>query len=69
MVVNRVVLRQHPPPELSGDRNQVGQFMNDRRGQMIATSVGATGMGRGCDTAILDDPVSAAIPPGRSSIR
>ena len=33
--------------------------MNDRRGQMIATSVGATAMGRGCDTAILDDPVSA----------
>jgi predicted phage terminase large subunit-like protein len=26
---------------------------------MIATSVGATAMGRGCDTAILDDPVSA----------
>jgi len=26
---------------------------------MIATSVGATTMGRGCDTAILDDPVSA----------
>jgi predicted phage terminase large subunit-like protein len=45
--------------QLAGDRNQVGQFMNDRRGQMIATSVGATAMGRGCDTAILDDPVSA----------
>ena len=26
---------------------------------MIATSVGATAMGRGCDTAILDDPISA----------
>src|SRR5436190_23879368 len=26
---------------------------------MIATSVGATTMGRGCDTAILDGPVSA----------
>jgi len=45
--------------QLAGDRNQVGQFMNDKRGQMIATSVGATAMGRGCDTAILDDPVSA----------
>jgi len=45
--------------QLSSDRNQVGQFMNDRRGQMIATSVGATAMGRGCDTATLDDPVSA----------
>lgn len=45
--------------QMSGDRNQVGQFMNDRGGQMIATSVGATAMGRGCDTAILDDPLSA----------
>lgn len=44
---------------LAGDRNQVGQFMNDQRGQMIATSVGATTMGRGCDVAILDDPLSA----------
>jgi predicted phage terminase large subunit-like protein len=44
---------------LSGDRNQVGQFMNDQRGQMIATSIGATAMGRGCDTGILDDPVNA----------
>jgi hypothetical protein len=44
---------------LSGDRNQVGQFMNDRRGQMIATSVGATAIGRACDTGILDDPVNA----------
>src|SRR5204862_1268379 len=43
----------------SADRNQVGQFMNDQGGQMIATSVGATVMGRGCDTAILDDPLSA----------
>ena len=40
--------------QLAGDRNQVGQFMNDKRGQMIATSVGATAMGRGCDTAILE---------------
>jgi predicted phage terminase large subunit-like protein len=44
---------------LSGDRNQVGQYFNNKRGGMIATSVGATTMGRGCDTAILDDPVSA----------
>ena len=42
--------------QLAGDRNQVAQYANDRRGQMIATSVGATTMGRGCDTAILDDP-------------
>jgi hypothetical protein len=45
--------------QLAGDRNQVGQYANDKRGQMIATSVGATAMGRGCDTAILDDPLSA----------
>ena len=45
--------------QLSGGFNQVGHFMNNRGGQMIATSVGATAMGRGCDTAILDDPVSA----------
>jgi len=44
---------------LSGDRNQVAQFMNDRRGQMIATSIGATTLGRGGDVLILDDPVSA----------
>jgi predicted phage terminase large subunit-like protein len=44
---------------LAGDRNQVSQFMNNKRGLMIATSVGATAMGRGCDTAIIDDPVSA----------
>lgn len=44
---------------MSSDRNQVGQFMNDRGGQMIATSVGAGVQGRGCDTAILDDPLSA----------
>jgi predicted phage terminase large subunit-like protein len=43
---------------LSGDRNQIGQYMNDRRGQMIATSIGGTTQGRGCDIAILDDPVS-----------
>ena len=43
---------------LAGDRNQVAQFMNDRRGQMIATSIGGTTQGRGCDVAIVDDPVS-----------
>ena len=45
---------------LEGGRNQAAQFMNDKRGQMIATSVGGTVMGRGCDTAILDDLLSAA---------
>ena len=46
--------------QLSGDCNRVEQFRNDRGGQMIATSVGGTVMGRGCDTAIVDDPVSPA---------
>lgn len=45
--------------QLAGDRNQIAQYANNRSGQMIATSVGATAMGRGCDTAILDDPISA----------
>jgi predicted phage terminase large subunit-like protein len=44
---------------MSADRNQAAQFMNDRGGQMIATSVGGSPWGRGCDTAILDDPLSA----------
>jgi predicted phage terminase large subunit-like protein len=44
---------------LSGDRNQIGQFMNDKRGAMIATSVAASAMGRGCDTGIFADPVNA----------
>jgi predicted phage terminase large subunit-like protein len=35
------------------------QFDNDRRGQMIATSVGATTTGKGGDTLIVDDPLSA----------
>jgi hypothetical protein len=46
--------------QLSGDCNRVDQFRNNRGGQMIATSVGGTVMGRGCDTAIVDDPVSPA---------
>ncbi len=45
--------------QLTDDCNRTEQFMNTRGGQMIATSVGATAWGRGCDTAIVDDPVSA----------
>ena len=45
--------------QMSEDCNQIGNFMNDHGGQMIATSVGGTVMGRGCDTAILDDPLNA----------
>ncbi len=44
---------------MSADCNQAAQFMNDRGGQMIATSVGGSPWGRGCDTGILDDPLSA----------
>jgi predicted phage terminase large subunit-like protein len=44
---------------LTGGRNRVEQFMNNKAGQMIATSVGATAWGRGGDTAIVDDPLSA----------
>ena len=44
---------------LAGGRNRVEQYMNNRGGQMLATSVEATTMGRGCDTAILDDIISA----------
>ena len=45
--------------QMSEDCNQIGNFMNDHGGQMLATSIGGTVMGRGCDTAILDDPLSA----------
>jgi predicted phage terminase large subunit-like protein len=45
--------------QLTRERNQVSNFSNNKMGRMIATSVGATTMGRGCDTAILDDPVSS----------
>jgi predicted phage terminase large subunit-like protein len=43
---------------LSGDQNQREVFSNDRRGMMIATSVGGSATGRGGDTAIVDDPTS-----------
>jgi predicted phage terminase large subunit-like protein len=44
---------------LAEDQNLKTQFDNDHRGQMIATSVAATALGKGGDTAIIDDPVSA----------
>ena len=44
--------------QLSRSRNRIDYFTNNRGGHMISTSVGATTLGRGCDTAILDDPVS-----------
>jgi hypothetical protein len=44
--------------QLSRTRDRIEFFTNNRGGQMIATSVGATTLGRGCDTAILDDPIT-----------
>jgi predicted phage terminase large subunit-like protein len=44
---------------LASDRNLVTEFVNDHRGGMIATSVGARTLGKGGDIAILDDPMSA----------
>lgn len=44
---------------LVADRNLVTEFVNDRRGGMIATSVGSRTLGKGGDIAILDDPMSA----------
>lgn len=45
---------------LASDQNKKEQFDNDRRGQMIATSVGGTATGKGADTIIIDDPLSAS---------
>jgi predicted phage terminase large subunit-like protein len=44
---------------LGAGQNLKTQFDNDCRGQMIATSVGATTTGKGGDTLIVDDPISA----------
>lgn len=44
---------------LASDQNQKSQFDNTSRGQMIATSVGGTITGKGGDTLIVDDPLSA----------
>jgi predicted phage terminase large subunit-like protein len=49
----------HNRLRLTGGRNRVEQYVNSKGGQMIATSVTATAWGRGCDTAIIDDPLSA----------
>jgi hypothetical protein len=45
--------------QLSGDRNQADSFENDRGGASIAASTSAKAMGRGADTIILDDIISA----------
>jgi predicted phage terminase large subunit-like protein len=43
---------------LSIDQNEKHQFDNDRKGQMIATSVGGSATGKGADTIIVDDPIA-----------
>jgi len=45
--------------QLAHDRNQAAQFTNTCLGSMIATSVGANILGRGGDTLIVDDPLTA----------
>jgi predicted phage terminase large subunit-like protein len=47
------------PIEFSEDTNRADQYRNSAHGEMIATSVGATGTGRGGDILILDDGLSA----------
>jgi predicted phage terminase large subunit-like protein len=47
------------PVEFSRDTNRADQYRNSENGEMIATSVGATGTGRGGDTLILDDGLGA----------
>jgi predicted phage terminase large subunit-like protein len=47
------------PIALSDDMNRKAQYRNSVQGEMIATSVGATGTGRGGDILILDDGLSA----------
>ena len=41
---------------LSGDQNVKREFVNDKRGIMVATSVGGTVLGRGADRLVIDDP-------------
>jgi predicted phage terminase large subunit-like protein len=47
------------PITFSDDTNRKDQYRNSVQGEMIATSVGATGTGRGGDILILDDGLSA----------
>ena len=47
------------PIAFSADTNRRDQYKNSVQGEMIATSVGATGTGRGGDILILDDGLSA----------
>ena len=42
--------------QLSGDQNIKTEYMNTRRGHMLATSVGGTATGKGGDIIVVDDP-------------
>jgi predicted phage terminase large subunit-like protein len=41
---------------LAADQNEKGEFLNAARGHMIATSIGASILGRGGDRIVVDDP-------------
>ncbi len=43
---------------LANDQNVKAEFMNDRRGVMVATSIGGTATGKGGERLIVDDPHS-----------
>jgi predicted phage terminase large subunit-like protein len=43
---------------LSDDQNQKTEFTNDKRGHMVATSVGASAIGKGGNRLIFDDPLN-----------
>lgn len=47
------------PVRFADDTNRRDQYRNSELGEMIATSVGATGTGRGGDILLLDDGLSA----------
>ena len=51
--------RQFWPIQFAEDTNRRDQYRNSQQGEMIATSVGATGTGRGGDILLLDDGLSA----------
>lgn len=44
--------------QFASDQNVKNQYKNTANGQMIATSVGASAMGKGGDTLVLDDSMS-----------
>jgi predicted phage terminase large subunit-like protein len=43
---------------LASDQNVKTEFLNDRRGHMIATSFGGTATGKGGDIIVVDDPLN-----------